>query len=162
MSGSPPSGHGKKDLNSFFDMKNKLCYCTVVLVLFTFFGLQHNPSVVFFQTLLSEVLRMCFYTTGMNIPAFDLVDINKTLLPPLHIKLRLMTNIVKAMEKNGAIFQHLPTMFPRLSVDKLKEGIFVEYILIIFAKYNLKSTWNQETRCDKAKLFENLNSAHKN
>ena len=36
-----------------------------------------------------------------------------------------MKNIVKALHKNGAAFQHLFTVFPGLSAAKLKEGIFV-------------------------------------
>ena len=47
------------------------------------------------------------------------------LLPPLHIKLGLMKNFVKALHKNGAAFQHLSTVFPGFSAAKLKEGIFV-------------------------------------
>ena len=54
-----------------------------------------------------------------------LVDMNKVLLPPLHIKLGLMKNFVKALHKNGVAFQHLSTVFPGLSAAKLKEGIFV-------------------------------------
>ena len=52
-----------------------------------------------------------------------LVDMNKVLLPPLHIK--LMKNFMKALYKNGTAFQHLSTVFPGLSAAKLKEGIFV-------------------------------------
>ena len=33
-----------KDLSSFYDMENKLCYCTNIPGLFTSFGLQHIPS----------------------------------------------------------------------------------------------------------------------
>ena len=36
-----------------------------------------------------------------------------------------MKNFMKALHKNGAAFQHLSTVFPGLSVTKLKEGIFV-------------------------------------
>ena len=54
-----------------------------------------------------------------------LVDMNKVLLPPLHIKLGLMKNFEKALHKNGAAFQHLSTVFLGLSAAKLKEGIFV-------------------------------------
>ena len=43
---------------------------------------------------------------------------NKVLLPPLHIKLGLMKNFVKALHKNGAAFQHLCTA-------KLKDALFV-------------------------------------
>ena len=51
------------------------------------------------------------------------MDMNKVILPPLHIKLGL--NFGKALHKNGAAFQHLSTVFPGLSAAKLKEGIFV-------------------------------------
>ena len=50
---------------------------------------------------------------------------NKMVLPPLHIKLGLMKNFVKALHKNGAAFQHLSTVFTGLTAAKLKEGIFV-------------------------------------
>ena len=54
-----------------------------------------------------------------------LVNRNKVLLPPFHIKLGLMKNFVKALHKNGAAFQHLSTVSPGLSAAQLKEGIFV-------------------------------------
>ena len=54
-----------------------------------------------------------------------LVHKNKVLLPPLHIKLGLIKNFVKVLHKNGAVFQHLSTVFPCLSAAKLKEGIFI-------------------------------------
>ena len=54
-----------------------------------------------------------------------LVDMNKVLLPHLHIQLGLMKNFVKALQKNGAAFQHLSTVFPGLSAARLKQGIFV-------------------------------------
>ena len=50
---------------------------------------------------------------------------NKVLLPPLHIKIGVMKNFVKALHKNGATFQHLSTVFSGLSAAKPKEGIFV-------------------------------------
>ena len=50
---------------------------------------------------------------------------NKVLLPPLHIKLGLMKNFMKALHTNGAAFQHLSIVFPGLSAAKLNEGIFV-------------------------------------
>ena len=45
------------------------------------------------------------------------MDMNKVLLPPLHIKLGLTKNFVKALHKNGAAFQHMSTVFPGLSAD---------------------------------------------
>ncbi len=42
----------------------------------------------------------------------------------MHIKLGLMSNFVKAMEKNGAGFRYLTTIFPALSNAKLCAGVF--------------------------------------
>lgn len=54
-----------------------------------------------------------------------LVDRNKIILPPLHIKLGLMKNFVKAMNKEGNGFMYLQQKFPRLSDAKIKEGVFI-------------------------------------
>ena len=47
------------------------------------------------------------------------------LLPPLHIKLGLIKNFVKAMDRDGSAFIFLKNKFPRISEAKLKEGLFV-------------------------------------
>ena len=54
-----------------------------------------------------------------------LVESSKIWLPPLHIKLGLMKNFVKAMDKTQAAFKYLIGKFPRLSEAKIKEGVFV-------------------------------------
>ncbi|GBM11613.1 hypothetical protein AVEN_180159-1 [Araneus ventricosus] len=46
-------------------------------------------------------------------------------LSPLHIKLGLMKNFVKAMDCGGSGFQYLRMKFPKVSETKIKEGIFV-------------------------------------
>ena len=70
--------------------------------------------------------RSTFVPGEHSLKENPLVDMNKVLLlPPLHIKLGLMKNFVKALHKNGAAFQYLSTVFPGLSAAKLKEGIFV-------------------------------------
>lgn len=53
------------------------------------------------------------------------MDPKKVLLPPLHIKLGLMKQFVKALPKEGECFRYLCGQFPGLSEAKLKEGIFV-------------------------------------
>ena len=60
--------------------------------------------------------RSTFVPGKHSLKENPLVDMNKVPLPPLHIK---------ALNKNGAAFQHLSTVFPGLSAAKLKEGIFV-------------------------------------
>lgn len=62
-----------------------------------------------------------------NIANAPLVPIESILLPPLHIKLGIVKNFVKALNREGPAFQILKTVFPRLSEAKLKEG---NYILI--------------------------------
>ena len=67
------------------------------------------------------------YAPGVkNIQHTPLVNPEKVLLPPLHIKLGLMKNFVKAMAKqNSNGFKFLCKKFPKLSQAKLKEEIFV-------------------------------------
>ena len=69
--------------------------------------------------------RSIFVPGEHSLKENPLVDMNKVILPPFHIKLGLMKNFVKALHKNGAAFQHLSTVFPGLSAAKFKEGIFV-------------------------------------
>ena len=50
---------------------------------------------------------------------------SKILLPFMHLKLGLIKNFVKAMNKEEAAFTYLREKFPRLSGAKLKGGIFI-------------------------------------
>uniref|UniRef100_UPI00358FBB52 uncharacterized protein n=1 Tax=Myxine glutinosa TaxID=7769 RepID=UPI00358FBB52 len=59
-----------------------------------------------------------------NVVSHALVNPQKILLPPLHIKLGLMKNFVKALNKEGRAFAFLNNKFPRVSEAKLKAGIF--------------------------------------
>jgi hypothetical protein len=60
-----------------------------------------------------------------NVLYEPLVESSKIILPALHVKLGLMKNFVKAMDKTGEAFLYLSTKFPRLSEAKIKEGVFV-------------------------------------
>lgn len=61
-----------------------------------------------------------------NIKAEPLVPRNKIVVPPLHIKLGLMRNFVRAIEKtNIEAMEFLENMFPKLSRMKIHQGIFV-------------------------------------
>jgi hypothetical protein len=53
-----------------------------------------------------------------------LVDREKILLPPLHIKLGMMKQFVKVLDRNSPCFQYLCTKFSSLSHAKIREGIF--------------------------------------
>ncbi|GBL92720.1 hypothetical protein AVEN_119110-1 [Araneus ventricosus] len=60
-----------------------------------------------------------------NVENEPLVASEKIILPPLHIKLGLMKNIIKAMDCGRRGFQYLRLNFPKVSEAKIKEGIFV-------------------------------------
>ena len=50
----------------------------------------------------------------------SLEDPKKIFLPPLHIKLGLIKNMVNALSKNDDWYKHLETKFSRISEAKLK------------------------------------------
>ena len=61
-----------------------------------------------------------------NIQAQPLVERSKIIFPPLHIKLEVMKQFVKALNKEGAYFKYICGEFPGLTIEKLKAGIFNE------------------------------------
>ena len=60
-----------------------------------------------------------------NVQYIPLVEPSKVFLPPLHIKLGLFKNFVKAMDMEGEGFKYIGKKFPYKSEAKLKQGIFV-------------------------------------
>ena len=59
-----------------------------------------------------------------NIIHEPLVDREKKIFPPLHIKLGLMKQFVKALDKNGSCYLYLVENMPQWSIEKMKAGIF--------------------------------------
>ena len=53
-----------------------------------------------------------------------LVDRDRILFPPLHIKLSFIKQFTKALDKDGDCFTYLCQDFPGLTMEKLKAGIF--------------------------------------
>ena len=60
-----------------------------------------------------------------NIKYPPLVQHEKVILPPFHIKLALMKHFLKALDKNGEAFHYIKALFPKISDAKLKEGIVI-------------------------------------
>ena len=60
-----------------------------------------------------------------NVIALPLVPQEKIILPPLHIKLGLFKQFVKALNKDSPVFNFLQAAFPNLSKAKIKEVVFV-------------------------------------
>ena len=50
---------------------------------------------------------------------------DKILLPPLHIKLGLMENFMKAMDRTSPTFWYLIEKFPQLIEAKIKDGVLL-------------------------------------
>ena len=79
------------------------------------------------HTKYKKIVGGCFAhipgTSNIKNPA--LIDKSDVLLPPLHIKLGLMKQMVKAMDKTLPAFNYLVEKFPNLSGATIKEGIFV-------------------------------------
>lgn len=59
-----------------------------------------------------------------NVLKPPLVDVSKILIPPLHLKLGLMTQFVKALDKSGQCFVYMAKKMHTLSDAKLEAGIF--------------------------------------
>ena len=66
------------------------------------------------------------FTPGRyNVKYIPLVNPQKIYLPPLHIKLGLFKNFVKAMNQNGEGFKYLSELFAKTKSEaKIKAGIF--------------------------------------
>lgn len=69
--------------------------------------------------------RANFIVGQENVKCNPLVEMDQIILPPLHIKLGLFKNLVKALQKEGPAFKYLKSVFPNLSDAKIKEGVFV-------------------------------------
>ena len=59
-----------------------------------------------------------------NITHKPLVDAKKIILPPLHIKLEMMKQYVKALDHNRDCFSYIFQAFPGLGEEKKKAGVF--------------------------------------
>ena len=55
----------------------------------------------------------------------SLIEKSKILLPPLHIKLRLAKQFVRALKSTSHAFRHIRQIFPSISEATVKGGIFV-------------------------------------
>jgi hypothetical protein len=60
-----------------------------------------------------------------NVLHVPLVDRDRVLMPPLHIKLGLMKNFVKSLDTSSDAFLYIRNKFPEVSDAKVKEGVFI-------------------------------------
>ncbi len=59
-----------------------------------------------------------------NILEEPLVEREKIIFPPFHIKLGLIKQFVKALDENWECFKDICSVFQGLTIEKLKAGIF--------------------------------------
>ena len=60
-----------------------------------------------------------------NVQKVQLIEPNRILLPPLHIKLGLMKQFVRALDHSNPSYSYIRKTFPTLSDEKVKQGVFV-------------------------------------
>ena len=60
-----------------------------------------------------------------NIVHEQLVEPEKAILPPLHIKLDLVKQYAKALDKDGDCFKYNCKKYPKIAHEKINAGIFV-------------------------------------
>ena len=70
-------------------------------------------------------LRETFIPGRFNIHHIPQVDQKKIYLPPIHIKLGLSKNFVKAIDQDGSGFRYLQQKLSAKSEAKLKANIFI-------------------------------------
>ena len=92
---------------------------------------------------LQEELVPC---KGRNVINDSLVERDRILFLPLHIKLGLIKQFTKALDKDGDCFTYLCQAFPELTMEKLKAGIFdgpqIRLLLEIQSSKTQWTKWN--------------------
>jgi hypothetical protein len=61
---------------------------------------------------------------GKNVINEPLVARDRIILPPLHFKLGLIKQFVKALNKDGSCIEHIAHKLPGITMDKLKTRNF--------------------------------------
>lgn len=69
--------------------------------------------------------RLSFKPGSANVMHKPLVQAGQILLPPLHIKLGLMKQFIKALPHDGKAMGYLSKRFPNITSAKLQAGIFI-------------------------------------
>ena len=95
-----------------------------------------------------------------NIVNYPLLDRKNIILTPLHIKLELMKQYVKARDRSGDCFGYICSTFSGRSYEKIKAGIFdgPHIIRFLMDQHFVTTMTAVETRARKAfsKVVHNL------
>ena len=63
---------------------------------------------------------------SLNVLAPPLVERSKIVFPPFHIKLGIMKQFVKDLEKDSDCVKYICMKFPGLTIEKLKAGTLMD------------------------------------
>lgn len=100
--------------------------------------------------------RTDFIKTKFNVINEPLVNKNNVIIPPLHIKLGLMSSLIKTIKTNQNAINELAKLFPRTSRAKLENGVFTgPQITKIIKSQAFKSSLNKN-ELDAFKAFEQV------
>ncbi|KAI6653849.1 hypothetical protein LOD99_3351 [Oopsacas minuta] len=89
--------------------------------------------------------RECLKVGNKNVINNPLVHTNKIILPPLHKKLGLMKQFIKALDKDRYCFKYIRNYFPEISEEKKKAGIFEgPQIRKLLRDNSIKDSMNEE------------------
>ena len=92
-------------------------------------------------------LRDALLPGKYNVIHPPLVGKEKILLPPLHIKLGLAKQFVKALNPSGRAFKYISKMFPKLSEAKVQAGVFTgPQIRLMLASEDLEKKMTPKER----------------
>ncbi|KAL7851918.1 hypothetical protein SRHO_G00177030 [Serrasalmus rhombeus] len=108
--------------STFVSHQDGLCFCNNVAGLFEAIGITCNPNE---WRLFIDRSCKSLKAVQNNVKWEPLVDPRKVLMPPLHIKLGLIKQFVRALDKESRAFNYLQDLFPKLSEAKIKAGVFV-------------------------------------
>ena len=81
-----------------------------------------------------------------NVIREPLVSREKVLLPPLHIKLGTVKQLVKALDFEEEVFREIRSMFPKLSDAKIKGRVFVGPKISTMLKSDILEAKMNETK----------------
>ncbi|KAL4705415.1 hypothetical protein ACJJTC_002438 [Scirpophaga incertulas] len=95
-----------------------------------------------------------------NVINAPLVSRDRIILPPLHIKLGLIKQFVKALNKDGECFKYIVKLFPKLSSEKIKGERFHQDIRTMEERY--QGHWNENMMADYCWSIQNSihNTSH--
>ena len=79
--------------------------------------------------------RTHFHIGAGSVVQYPLIEPQKIILPPLHIKLGLIKNFIKALNPQGAAMNFLKLTFPRLSNSKIENGKIILFFYITNSIY---------------------------